>query len=60
MARTLMETVRDQRLALSVLNELCMNGQQSEASTQIGTIITTLQTLQTSINSADNATITTL
>lgn len=60
MAAPIREQLRDQRLAISVLVEQIMNGQQSDASTQIGTIITTLQTIQTAVNAATNATITTL
>lgn len=58
--RTATETVRDQRLALSILNEYILNGQQSLAATQIGAVITALQTLQTAIGSATDQTITTL
>jgi hypothetical protein len=60
MAAPIREQLRDQRLAISVLVEQIMNGQQSDASTQIGTIITTLQTIQTAVNAATDATITTL
>lgn len=56
----LKEQVRAARLDLSILNEYVMNGQQSLASTQIGSIITNLQGLQTSINAATNQSITRL
>lgn len=56
----LKEQVRAARLDLSILNEYVMNGQQSLASTQIGSIITNLQGLQTSINAATNQSITCL
>ena len=54
------EQLRAAKLDIAILIENIQNGQQSVSSTQIGTIITNLQGIQTKINAATNASITTL
>lgn len=57
---TLPATNRDLRLALSVLNEYIINGQQALAAAQIASIKAIVDAEKTSIDSATDATLTTL
>jgi hypothetical protein len=54
------EQLRIQRLQISELIQYMGNGDQADALTTINAIVTALQTIQTAISSATNASITTL